>query len=173
MLAHSSLFIIILSSLALASVLHAQEAAQPTVDLQPRAEEPTAIPTPVNPPEVPELSKLDEAFKQTSLGKAADEFRLRIELRRLQNQVAHDPAVVAAKDAAESARTDLEKRQRLRDYYNTYYGRMRSLSSNSETRAAVDKAKTEHLAMLNQPRVRHETDGALPTPSPGRKHKKK
>jgi hypothetical protein len=154
-------------------LLRGQDAAQPTVDLQPRNEEPAATPT--NLPDVPELSKLDEAFKQSSLGKAADEYRLRIEVRRLQNLAVNDPAVVAAKAAAESARTDLEKRQRLRDYYNVYYGRMRSLTSNAETRAALDKFKTEHLVLLNQPNVRHETDGALPAPSPSRsahKHKK-
>jgi hypothetical protein len=154
-------------------LLRGQDAAQPTVDLQPRNEEPAATPT--NLPDVPELSKLDEAFKQSSLGKAADEYRLRIEVRRLQNLAVNDPAVVAAKAAAESAPTDLEKRQRLRDYYNVFYGRMRSLTSNAETQAAVDKFKAEHLVLLNQPNVRHETDGALPAPSPSRpahKHKK-
>src|SRR5207302_4151110 len=49
---------------------HAQDAAPPTVDLQSRSDE-AAVPaaTPSNPPDVPELSKLDEAFKQTSMGK--------------------------------------------------------------------------------------------------------
>jgi hypothetical protein len=147
-------------------LLRGQDAAQPTVDLQPRNEEPAATPT--NLPDVPELSKLDEAFKQSSLGKAADEYRLRIEVRRLQNLAVNDPAVVAAKAAAESAPTDLEKRQRLRDYYNVFYGRMHSLTSNAEAQAAVDKFKAEHLVLLNQPNVRHETDGALPAPSPSR-----
>ena len=156
------------------TAVRGQDAAQPAVDLQSRDQQATVpVPTPANPPDVPELSKLDEAFKQTSLGKAADEYRLRIELRRLQNLVVNDPAVVSAKDAAEAARTDLGKRQRLRDYYNVYYGRVRSLTSNPETQAAVDKSKAEHLALLNQPRVRHETDGALPTPPPGKKPKKK
>jgi len=153
---------------------HAQDAAQPTVDLQSRSDQ-AAVPaaTPSNPPDVPELSKLDEAFKQTSLGKAADEYRLRIELRRLQNLVGNDGAVLAAKAEAESAGTDLEKRQRLRDYYNIYYGRMRSLTSNPETQAALEKFKAEHLVLLNQPNVRHETDGALPGPVRKRKQKSK
>ena len=153
---------------------HAQDAAPPTVDLQSRSDQ-AAVPaaTPSNPPDVPELSKLDEAFKQTSLGKAADEYRLRIELRRLQNLVGNDGAVLAAKAEAESAGTDLEKRQRLRDYYNIYYGRMRSLTSNPETQAALEKFKAEHLVLLNQPNVRHETDGALPGPVRKRKQKSK
>ena len=153
---------------------HAQDAAPPSVDLQSRSDE-VAVPaaTPSNPPDVPELSKLDEAFKQTSMGKAADEYRLRIELRRLQNLVGNDGAVLAAKAAAESARTDLEKRQRLRNYYNIYCGRMRSLTSSPETQAALEKFKAEHLVLLNQPRVRHETDGALPAPARTRKQKSK
>jgi|SRR5438876_1698945 len=170
-LKHVAMFAIINGAVSLS---RAQDAAPPTVDLQSRTDQ-EAVPaaTPSNPPDVPELSKLDEAFKQTSLGKAADEYRLRIELRRLQNLVVNDGAVLAAKAAAESARTDLEKRQRLRDYYNIYYGRMRSLTSNPETQAALEKFKAEHLVLLNQPRVRHETDGALPTPAHTRKQKSK
>ena len=154
-------------------LLRAQDAAQPRVDLQPRPEELLApIPTPSASPDLAPLSKLDEAFKQTSLGKAADEFRVRTEVRKLQNLAVNDPAVVAARAAAESARTDLEKRRRLRDYYNIYYGRMRALTSNAETQAALDKFKTDHLAMLSQPRVRHETDAALPTPTAARVSRK-
>ena len=152
----------------------AQVAAPPTVDLQ-KQTSPTEspAPTPSNPSDVPELSKLDEAFKQTSLGRAADEYRTRIELRRLQNEAQNDPAVVAAKAAVDSTRTDLDKRNRLRDYYNTYYGRMRARASSEEMRKALDGFRDAHLALLNQPRVRHETDGSLPTPTPSGKHKRK
>ena len=161
----------ILSSSAASSP--AQDAAQSTVDLQTQKNQPEApAATPVNPPEVPELSKLDEAFKQTSLGKAADEYRMRLEWRKLQNEAAHDPAVITAKTEAATARTDLEKRQRLRDYYNLFYARMRARASSEEMKKALDFEKGEHLKLLNQPRVRHETDGSLPTPSPSKKHKK-
>ena len=154
-----------------ASISRAQDAAPSTVDLQSPGDQ-SAVPaaTPSNPPDVPELSKLDEAFKQTSLGKAADEYRMRVELRRLQNEAGRDPAVIAAKSSPEAARTDLEKRQRLRDYYNLFYDRMRTRASGEEMRKALDFEKSEHLKLLNQPRVRHATDGALPTPSPERKH---
>jgi hypothetical protein len=153
----------------------AQDAAQPAIDLGTQNDLLNApAPTPSNSPVVPELSKLDEAFKQTSLGQTADEYRLRIEVRRLQNRVVNDPAVVAAKAAAESAPTDLQKRQALRNYYNIYYGRMRSLASDSATQATLEKLKTEHLALLSQPHVRHETDAALPKPSASpTKHKEK
>lgn len=160
----------ILSSAA--SISRAQDAAPSTVDLQsPRDQPPVPAATPSNPPDVPELSKLDEAFKQTSLGKDADEIRMRVELRRLQNEAASDPAVIAAKSSAEAARTDLEKRQRLRDYYNLFYDRMRTRASGEEMRNVLDLEKSGHLKMLDQPRVRHATDGALPTPPPEPKHK--
>src|SRR5207245_5884297 len=102
-----------------------QDATQSTVELRAKGnqEKPPAA-SPASSPELPELSQLDEIFKQTSLGKTADEYRMRVEWRKLQNQVANDPAVVVAKKAAESARTDLEKRKRLGEYYKIYYERM-------------------------------------------------
>jgi hypothetical protein len=155
-------------------IARAQDAAPSTVDLQSPRDQP-AVPaaTPSNPPDVPELSKLDEAFKQTSLGQEADEIRMRVELRKLQNEAASDPAVIAAKSSAEAERTDLEKRQRLRDYYNLFYDRMRMRASGEEMRSVLDSQKSGHLKMLDQPRVRHATDGASPTPpSPEGKPKK-
>ena len=150
-----------------------QEAAD--ADLQSRQKS-SAAPAPsqtVSPTEkVPELSEIDEVFKQTSLGKEADERRLHIEWRELSNRLVNDPGIVAAKRAANFARTDLEKRERLRDYYNIYYGRMRSMTSSAEMKAALDQLKTAHLSQINQPRVRPATDAALPTPTPERKRGK-
>src|SRR5436853_239893 len=89
-------------------------------DLQSRQKS-AATPPPsgkVSPTEkVPELPEIDEVFKQTSLGKEADERRLHIEWRELSNRVVNNPDIVAAKRAAKFARTDLEKRERLRNYY--------------------------------------------------------
>jgi len=122
---------------------------------------------------VPERAQIDEIFKQTSLGKEADERRLHIEWRQLQNQMVNEPDIVAAKRSAESARTDLEKRQRLRDYYDLYYGRMRIQARSAEMRTALDQLKIAHLSQITQPRVRHEIDSGLPTPSPTPKKKQK
>jgi hypothetical protein len=137
-----------------------QNAAQPTADLHAKAS-PEILPTPIpaNSPELPELSQLDEIFKQTSLGKTADDYRTHVEWRKLENQVANDPAVVAAQKTAASARTDLEKRKRLGEYYKIYYERMQALAATPEMKAALDGFKAGHLGMLIQPRVR-------PTPSP-------
>ena len=130
------------------------------------------IPSATPPPNVPERAQIDDIFKQTSLGKAADERRLHIEWRQLQNQVSNDRDIIAAKRAADTAHTDLEKRERLRDYYNLYYGRMRVMARSGEMKTALDQLKTAHLSQLTQARVRHESDGELPTPSPTPKKKK-
>ena len=122
---------------------------------------------------VPERAQIDEAFKQTSLGKVADQRRLHIEWRQLQNRIVNEPDIVAAKRSAETARTDLEKRQRLRDYYDLYYGRMRVLARSAEMKTALDQLRIAHLSQITQARVRHETDSALPTPSPTPKKKQK
>jgi hypothetical protein len=123
--------------------------------------------------DVPERSEIDQAFKQTSLGKEADVSRLHLEWRQLANRMVNDPEIVAAKKSAAAARTDLEKRERLRTYYNLYYGKMRALASSSEMKNALDALKTEHLSHINQPRVRHETDEALPTPTPAHRKQHK
>jgi len=149
--------------------LHAQDTAPPSVDLyseqqQPKVTNPTS-PEPVV-PNMPELSQLDDAFKPKSLGKEADAHRLHIEWRQLKNQVANDPLVRAAEAATHGARTDLEKRKLLRDYYNVYYERMSALASSTEMKLALESFKTGHLGALAQPRVRPSTDGSQPTPTP-------
>ena len=152
-----------------AAFMTAQEATN--VDIQTKPSEDKTEPAPSPEPSVPELSQIDQIFKQTSLGKEADERRLHIEWRQLANRVKNDPEIVAASKSAEAARTDLEKRQRLRVYYNIYYDKMRALASNTEMKTALDASKVEHLSQINQPRVRHLTDEALPTPKPERTHK--
>ena len=124
-------------------------------------------------PKIPERSQIDEIFKQSSLGKEGDERRLHLEWRQLANQVVNDPDIAAAKRSADSARTDLEKRQRLRDYYELYYGRMRTLARSAEMKTALERLKDEHLSQLTQAKVRHESDEGLPTPSPTPKKKQK
>jgi hypothetical protein len=166
-------------------ILRGQEAAPPTVDLYEGQEqlEPTPSPVPPNGPELPEISQLDQAFsKPRSLGKAADEARVHIEWRQLKNRTVNDPQVQAAKAYAQAARTDLEKRNRLRDYYNVYYERMSALASTPEIKLALQALRTSHQSLLDQPRVRPSPtpEGSTATPAPSGtpkklvdKHKKK
>ncbi len=159
-----------------ATALWAQDAAPPTVDLgshKPEENVSTPSPSPSPAPSLPDVSQLDQIFHQNSLGKEADDRKFHIEWRRLANQATNDPAVIAAKAEVGTARTDLEKRHKLRAYYDTYYGRMRAMAATAEMKATLDTLKEAHLSQINQPRVRPASDGALPTPTPPKKHKKK
>ncbi len=159
--------------------LEGQVAAPPSVDLYSGQKQPEipATPSPEpNGPDVPELSQLDEAFKRTaSLGKAGDERRLHIEWRQLANRVVNDPEVRAAKATAQAARTDLEKRNLLREYYNVYYRRMSALASSEEMKLALNALKAAHQSPIDQPRVRPTPtpEGYTPTPAPTPAQKKK
>jgi hypothetical protein len=147
--------------------------------------EPTPSPVPPNGPELPEISQLDQNFsKPRSLGKEADEARVHIEWRQLKNRTINDPAVQAAKAYAQAAGTDLEKRNRLRNYYTIYYERMSALATTPEIKLALQALKTSHQGLLAQPRVRPSPtpEGATPTPKasgtpakkkPAQKNKKK
>jgi hypothetical protein len=168
-----------------ALVLHGQDAAPPSVDLFSGQQQAEAAVTPSpepNGPELPELKQLDETFKPKSLGKDADALREHIEWRQLKNRTVNDPEVQAAKAYAQAARTDLEKRNRLRNYYDVYYKRMAALATTPELKLALEALKTSHQGALAQPRVRPTPDTSTPTPTPSgtpapratpHKHKKK
>ena len=108
---------------------------------------------------IPAIDELDQAFKQTSLGKAADEARLHTQLRELSNRIINDPDLVAARSKADKMKTDLTKRQQLRVYYTMFYDRMRAQASSPELKNYIDTHKNQHLGLTAQNRVR-------PSPSP-------
>lgn len=155
--------LILLSALLIAAlVMHGQEAAPPSVDLFPEQEEEEASPTPPpNGPELPELKQLDDSFKPKSLGKDADTLQVHALWRQLKNRTVNDPNVQAAKKYAQAARTDLEKRNRLRAYYEIYYQRMSALATTPELKIALQGLKDAHQIVLSQPKVRPS-----PTPVP-------
>ena len=155
--------------IGMALMLHGQDAAPPSVDLYEGQEqfEPTPPPMPPNGPELPEISQLDQNFsKPRSLGKEADAARVHMEWRQLKNRTVNDPQVQAAKAYAQAARTDLEKRNRLRNYYNIYYERMSALATTPEIKLALEGLKSSHQGLLTQPRVRPTPDTSTPTPTP-------
>jgi hypothetical protein len=110
-------------------------------------------------PRIPAIEELDQAFRQSSLGKAADEARLHAQWRELSNRIINDPDLLEARANAARAKTDLEKRQRLRAYYTMFYDRMRGQAGSPELKSYIDTHKTQHLALLAQNRVR-------PSPAP-------
>ena len=115
-------------------------------------------------PRIPAIDELDQAFKQTSLGKAADEARLHAQWRELSNRIINDPDMVAARTKADQMKTDLAKRQQLRVYYTMFYDRIRALAATPELKTYIDTHKTQHLGLTAQNRVR-------PSPSPAAKPK--
>ena len=175
-------WLILLGALLIGAVLiHGQEAAPPSVDLFPEQEEEEASPTPPpNGPELPELKQLDESFKPKSLGKDADTLQVHALWRQLKNRTTNDPEVQAAKKYAQAARTDLEKRKRLNNYYEIYYQRMSALATTPELKLALQGLKDVHQGMLAQPRVRPSptpefsgTPSPTPTSTPFKKTKEK
>jgi len=108
------------------------------------------------------LSQLDAAFQRSPLAQTAEQQRLHLEWRQLQNRTANDPEVVAAREAAKKTKTDLEKRERLRAYYNIYYAHMQALATTPEVKNFLNGQKAAALNNLAQPRVR-----PAPTPRPG------
>ena len=155
--------LIFFSALLIAALLmHGQQAAPPSVDLFPEQEEEPSPTEPPNGPELPDLKKLDDSFKQPkSLGKDADTLKVHALWRELKNRTVNDPEVQAAKNYAQASRTDLEKRKRLRNYYDVYYQRMSALATTPELKLALQALKDAHQNMLIQWRTRPS-----PTPEP-------
>jgi len=137
---------------AVSSSTNPQENATPQTS-------PTPPPTEGPAPRIPSLDELDQAFKQSSLGKAADEARLHAQWRELSNRIINDRDLVEARAHAGQAKTDLEKRHRLRAYYTMFYDRMRAQANSPELKSYIDTHKAQHLALLAQNRVR-------PSPAP-------
>jgi hypothetical protein len=137
---------------AVSSSTNPQETATPQIS-------PAPPPTEGPAPRIPSLDELDQAFKQSTLGKAADEARLHAQWRELSNRFINDPDLVEARAHARRAKTDLEKRHRLRAYYTMFYDRMRAQASSPELKNYIDTHKTQYLALLAQNRVR-------PSPAP-------
>src|SRR6266496_6542226 len=146
--------IILVTLVGTALTMHAQDAAPPSVDLYSGQNQPEAAATPSsepNGPELPEISRLDQTFsKPKSLGKDADALRIHVEWRQLKNRIVNDPAVQTAKAYAQAARTDLEKRKRLRAYYDVYYERMAALATTPEIKLTLQVLKATHQGVLAQ-----------------------
>jgi len=162
-----------LSVVCLTTPLHAQEAPLPTLDAQ-NAAVPTGtspspmpsvpapqllpadfLPSPAPPaPNPPSIPQLDESFKPAPLSPAAQGQQLNIEWRKLRNRTQNDPAVKAALARAETARTDLEKRELLAKYYKLSFGKMIALADSPQLKAHLQDRMKEQLSTLQQPRVR-------------------
>ena len=146
----------------------AQSLATPSPSATAPIEPPSLIPPNILPapnslpqiPTAPDLEQLNTFFKQTSLGKAADEHRLHLQMSVLETRIRNDDDLHAAKAAAVRAPTDLERRHRLKSYYQLYYKKLGALATTPELKAYLTSQEAAHEITLLQPRVRHATDEA-------------
>ena len=112
------------------------------------------------PPAAPALELLNNFFKQNSMGKAADEHRLHVQMAELEVKIRNDEDLHALKAFANRASTDLERRHRLRTYYEAYFKKLRALTATPELKTYLTAQEASHERLLLQPRVRHATDEA-------------
>ena len=163
------IFLIGVLSLLTAAVAFAQAAVSSSANPQSSAT-PQISPTPSlegPAPRIPAIDELDQAFRQTSLGKVADEARLHAQWRDLSNRIINDPDLVAARTKADKMKTDLTKRQQLRLYYAMFFDRMHAQAASPELKNYIDTRKTQHLGLTAQNRVRPSpSPAATPEPKP-------
>lgn len=111
----------------------------------------------------------------------AEELARRIRFREVKTKADRDPQVGENRDAAAAARTDVEKREALRAYYNALCDRM--LKIDSSLKEAVEAKRKLELGRLLPSKVRGAEGEALrpkedqtppaatPTPAPAAKQK--
>ena len=151
-----------------AQPVDAQSLATPSPSATAPIEPPSLIPPNILPapsslpqvPTAPDLEQLNTFFKQTSLGKAADEHRLHLQMSALETRIRNDNELHEAKAAAARAPTDLERRHQLKSYYQLYYKKLRALAATPELKDYLSTQEAAHEFALLQPRVRHATDEA-------------
>lgn len=132
-------------------------------------------------PTAPDLQLLNALFKESSLGKTADEHRLHEQAAALKVRIRNDQDLHKLKAFAQQAPTDLEKRRRLKVYYDTFYKKLSALADTPDLKAYIKAQRAGNELLLLQPHVRHETDeaelaklaldlagapGATPAPAP-------
>ncbi|HEX3818574.1 MAG TPA: hypothetical protein VHW03_09830, partial [Chthoniobacterales bacterium] len=92
----------------------------------------------------PDLKLLNDLFKQTTLGAIADEHRLHVQAAQLEERIRNDRQLHELKAAADRAPTDLERRHRLRIYYQTYYQRLRALTDAPDVKSYLQAQEAGH-----------------------------
>ena len=151
-----------------AEIAAAQAAPSPSATVS--VEPPSLVPANILPglgalplpqiPAGPDLPTLNALFKQSSLGKAADEHRLHLQMSALEARIRNDEDLHELKASANKERTDLDRRHGLKAYYQLYFKKLRALAATPELQDYLRAQEASYEASLLQPRVRHETDEA-------------
>ena len=98
----------------------------------------SAIPQPQSLPS----RKASDAPARTSA--AEDEMAARIRLRQLKSRVLREPKVQQLVAKAETAPTDYEKREALKEYYTVLYGRIEKLDGSLKKRTTMLRKQAIH-----------------------------
>ena len=89
--------------------------------------------------------------KRSKTEAAADEVQQRVRFREVKTRALKDPAVQTEWERAHAMRTDYEKREALKSYFNRLYGRMRKIDGSLKKRIAEEQQRS--LARLSQTRI--------------------
>lgn len=111
----------------------------------------SAIPQPTSMPRSTTRGVTSVPSKPSKTQVAEDEVKQRIQYRLAKNKAVRDPAVQAAWDEAQRARTDLEKREALTRYYTLLNARIRKIDG-SLSKVAIER-QTNSTRRLQQTRI--------------------
>ncbi len=112
----------------------------------------SAIPQPSSSRSSSSSSSSAPARPKTNKTTAAEEdVKQRIQYRLAKNKAVRDPAVLAALEAAEKAKTDLEKREAMKRYYALLNARILKIDG-SLSKSATER-KTYSTRRLDQTRI--------------------
>jgi hypothetical protein len=109
-------------------------------------------------PQLPETRK----SKTTA---TEEDLKQRIRFREIKTQALKDPHVQEEWERAQSAPTDLEKRDALRRYYTQLFARMAKIDSSLAAKA--EQQKKVAIGRLDQSRVRRNAQGGGPAADQG------
>ncbi len=126
-------------------------------DILPMPDQSTLTPPP---PVLPTLEQLDEQLKPKPLSPAAEDYRLRIEWRKIRNRIENDASVRAALAATERAGSDVERRKLLAAYFNLFTDKAIAFAPGMKN--YLNDRRRDYLGSLAQPRVR---PSAFPSPT--------
>jgi hypothetical protein len=147
-----------LACLAAHAPLSAQEkpASEKPLQLAPEPA-PTEILIPNELPQIPKPAPIaigpatSRAARPSKTQVAEDAVKQRIQYRLAKNKAVRDPAVVAALETAQRAKTDLEKREAMKRYYTLLNARIRKIDGSV---AKVAREREEYSTRrLEQTRI--------------------
>jgi hypothetical protein len=117
--------------------------------LIPELPEPTELPRQRDTGDLPAAEA--QQPKPSVTAAAIEAQKARVRFREAKTKALRDPAIVAEWENSRRARTDFEKRESLKRYFNLLYTRMKKLDGTLETQ--IEQQQRRSLARLEQRRI--------------------